>query len=79
LGFLLIVESVGCPLPLFFQRRASYIWFMFDDLYNGEPPTGRFSKLSLLSGVSKYPARHTSTSLAFVAAVAAFEAAKAAA
>ena len=160
---------MGCPLPLFFQRRASYIWFMFDDLYNtdilalsatlengalvspdgtarkvsklcgswvevdlnitggkvsdyalrvqacalgqasaailkeriidatlpeliqardalramlkdgGEPPTGRFSKLSLLSGVSKYPARHTSTSLAFVAAVAAFEAAKAAA
>ena len=43
----------------------------------GDPPTGRFDKLALLSGVSKYPARHTSTSLAFVAAVEAFEAAAA--
>ena len=34
-----------------------------------EPPTGRFAKLSLLSGVSKYPPRHTSTLLAFEAAV----------
>jgi len=38
-----------------------------------EPPTGRFEKLALLSGVAKYPARHTSTLLAFEAAVAAFE------
>jgi NifU-like protein involved in Fe-S cluster formation len=37
------------------------------------PPTGRFEKLALLSGVAKYPARHTSTLLAFEAAVAAFE------
>jgi len=41
----------------------------------GDPPTGRFARLSLLSSVSKYPARHTSTLLAFVAAVKAFEAA----
>lgn len=37
------------------------------------PPAGRFEKLALLSGVAKYPARHTSTLLAFEAAVAAFE------
>jgi len=37
------------------------------------PPSGRFEKLALLSGVAKYPARHTSTLLAFDAAVAAFE------
>lgn len=41
----------------------------------GEPPRGRFEKLKLLAGVSKYPARHTSTLLAFDAAVAAFESA----
>lgn len=39
----------------------------------GEPPLGRFEKLAVLSGVAKYPARHTSTLLAFDAAVAAFE------
>ena len=39
----------------------------------GEAPTGRFEKLALLGGVAKYPARHTSTLLAFDAAVAAFE------
>ena len=39
----------------------------------GDAPTGRFAKLALLAGVAKYPARHTSTMLAFDAAVAAFE------
>ena len=39
----------------------------------GAAPTGRFAKLALLAGVAKYPARHTSTLLAFDAAVAAFE------
>ncbi len=39
----------------------------------GEPPTGRFAKLTVLQGVAKYPARHISTMLAFDAAVAAFE------
>ena len=39
----------------------------------GEAPEGRFAKLALLSGVAKYPARHTSTMLAFDVAVAAFE------
>jgi NifU-like protein involved in Fe-S cluster formation len=41
----------------------------------GEPPAGRFAKLAVLSGVAKYPARHTSTMLAFDAAVDAIEAA----
>lgn len=36
---------------------------------DGEPPKGRFEKLALLSGVKAYPARHTSTLLAFEAAV----------
>ena len=39
----------------------------------GAAPTGRFAKLALLAGVAKYPARHTSTMLAFDAAVTAFE------
>ena len=41
----------------------------------GDAPAGRFKKLALLAGVAKYPARHTSTLLAFDAAVEAFEAA----
>lgn len=40
---------------------------------DGEPPTGRFEKLKLLKGVKAYPARHTSTLLAFEAAVEALE------
>ncbi len=39
----------------------------------GAPPKGRFSGLSLLEGVKDYPARHTSTLLAFEAAVEAFD------
>ncbi|MGB0908346.1 MAG: iron-sulfur cluster assembly scaffold protein [Maricaulaceae bacterium] len=35
----------------------------------GDAPRGRFEKLSLLAGVAEYPARHTSTMLAFDAAV----------
>jgi len=34
-----------------------------------EPPKGRFERLALLRGVKDYPARHTSTLLAFEAAV----------
>ena len=39
----------------------------------GDPPAGRFARLSLLAGVAAYPARYTSTLLAFEAAVLAFE------
>jgi len=35
---------------------------------DGSAPTGRFEKLALLKGVKAYPARHTSTLLAFEAA-----------
>ena len=42
----------------------------------GRPPSGSFAKLALLAGVKDYPARHTSTQLAFVAAVKAIEAAQ---
>ena len=42
----------------------------------GDPPSGRFTKLALLKGVKDYPARHTSTMLAFVAAVKAIEVAQ---
>lgn len=38
-----------------------------------EAPSGRFSKLSLLADVANYPARHTSTMLAFDAVVEAVE------
>lgn len=41
-----------------------------------DAPSGRFSKLALLKGVADYPARHTSTMLAFDAAVDAVNAAK---
>jgi NifU-like protein involved in Fe-S cluster formation len=34
----------------------------------GEPPEGRFSDLAMLAPVKDYPARHTSTLLAFEAA-----------
>ncbi len=40
---------------------------------NGPPPTGRFWELRHLEGVRDYPPRHTSTLLAFEAAVAAIE------
>lgn len=39
----------------------------------GAPPKGRFAKLSLLKDVANYPARHTSTLLAFDAAAEAIE------
>lgn len=41
-----------------------------------EPPEGRFWELRHLAGVADYPQRHTSTILAFAAAVAAIEAAQ---
>ena len=39
----------------------------------GKAPQGRFKKLELLKGVKAYPARHTSTMLAFEAATEAVE------
>lgn len=45
---------------------------------NGAPPEGRFWELRHLAGVADYPSRHTSTLLAFEAAVAAIDQALAA-
>lgn len=45
---------------------------------NAPPPAGRFWELRHLAGVADYPPRHTSTLLAFEAAVAAINAALAA-
>ena len=42
-----------------------------------KPPEGKFAKLSLLADVANYPARHTSTMLAFDAIVDAVEIASA--
>ena len=42
----------------------------------GEPPAGRFAELRHLQGVADYPPRHTSTMLAFEAAVEAIEQAR---
>jgi NifU-like protein involved in Fe-S cluster formation len=39
----------------------------------GKAPAGRFSKLGLLKEVAKYPARHTSTLLAYNAVIDALE------
>lgn len=43
----------------------------------GHPPEGKFWELRHLAGVADYPQRHTSTMLAFSAAVAAIEQAQA--
>lgn len=43
----------------------------------GPAPTGRFAELAVLEGVRAYPRRHASTLLAFRAAAAAVEAARA--
>ena len=47
------------------------LWAMLKQ--GAEPPEGRFAKLSLLADVANYPARHTSTMLAFDAVVEAVE------
>lgn len=65
---------LGASLPELITARESLRALLKE---GGEAPTGRFEKLALLAGVAKYPARHTSTMLAFDAAVAAFENAEA--
>lgn len=65
---------IGASLPELIAARDALRALLKE---GGEAPTGRFEKLALLAGVAKYPARHTSTMLAFDAAVAAFENAEA--
>ena len=67
----ILKESViGATLPELISAREGLRAMLKEGAH---PPSGRFEKLALLSGVAKYPARHTSTMLAFDAAVGAFE------
>lgn len=70
---ILKTSIVGVTLPELIAARDGLRGMLKE---GGDPPEGRFSQLSLLKGVSAYPARHTSTMLAFDAAVEAFEAAR---
>jgi len=65
-------EIIGATLTELIDAREALRAMLKAD---GTPPKGRFKKLSLLSGVKAYPARHTSTMLAFEAAVEAVESA----
>lgn len=60
----------GASLSDLVEARDALRAMLKDD---GKPPVGRFGKLALLKGVKAYPARHTSTLLAFDAAVEAVE------
>lgn len=63
-------QIIGASLSeLASARDALYVMLKSD----GAPPDGRFERLALLAGVKAYPARHTSTLLAFDAAVEAVE------
>lgn len=56
---------VGASLDDITEARDA----LYGMLKEGSPaPTGRFAALALLAGVKDYPARHTSTMLAFDAA-----------
>lgn len=72
----ILKESIiGATLPELREARDGLRAMLKE---GGKVPSGRFEKLAILAGVAKYPARHTSTMLAFDAAVAAFESAQAA-
>ena len=59
-------QIIGAGLPDIEAARGALRAMLKE---NGPAPTGRFAKLGLLEGVREYPARHTSTLLAFEAAV----------
>jgi len=61
---------IGATLPELLSAKEALRVMLKE---RGEPPMGRFEKLALLKGVKAYPARHTSTLLAFEAAVEAVE------
>ncbi len=61
---------IGVSLPELKEAREGLRAMLKE---GGDAPAGRFGKLKILEGVADYPARHTSTMLAFDAAVAAFE------
>jgi len=59
-------KIIGATLEEIKQARDA-LYVMLKE--GGAVPKGRFEKLALLKGVADYPARHTSTMLAFDAAV----------
>ena len=59
-------KIIGTSLSELASARDALYVMLKDE---GAPPTGRFERLALLAGVKAYPARHTSTLLAFDAAV----------
>lgn len=63
-------QIIGATLPELVTARDG----LYDMLKNdGDPPQGRFEQISQLKAVQSYPARHTSTLLAFDAAVEAMD------
>lgn len=65
-------QIVGATLPELIAARDALKAILKS---GGPSPEGRFARLGLLKGVAAYPARHTSTLLAFEAAVEAVRAA----
>lgn len=63
-------QIIGATLHDLTRARDALLEMLKKD---GEPPQGRFERLALLAGIRAYPARHTSTMLAFEAAVEAVE------
>lgn len=69
---ILAEAAIGAPVQDIIAARDALRAMLKED---GQPPEGRFWELRHLAGVADYPPRHTSTMLAFEAAVAAIEAA----
>lgn len=69
---ILAMNAVGAPVSEIVAARDALRAMLKE---GAAAPEGRFWELRHLAGVADYPARHTSTMLAFDAAVAAIEAA----
>lgn len=63
-------HAIGAAIEEIIAARDEMVAMLKDD---GAPPEGRFWELRYLQPVADYPPRHTSTLLAFEAAVAAIE------
>ena len=72
---ILAENAVGAPIVEIIAARDALKAMLKE---GGPPPEGRFWELRHLEAVADYPPRHTSTMLAFEAAVAAIESALAA-
>lgn len=67
---ILVNDIIGAPIDDVIAARDALKAMLKD---GAPPPEGRFWELRHLQGVADYPQRHTSTLLAFEAAVAAIE------